>query len=98
MQPTRPLVQPALRLWDGAFTMFAGKAKPGVWVGLLLKLAKVFTPEAREAAAAAEEPRSEGMRKARGMWGPLKPATLRPLLEAAGVAEGEARATKRPRR
>ena len=67
-------------------------------MALLLKAAKLFSPAAREAAAAAEQPQSEPMCKAQALWGPLKPAVLRPLLECADVVQGEARAIKRPRR
>lgn len=93
-----PAAQPVLRLWDGACLLFNGKPKPSGWVGLMLKLAKLFTPQAREAAAAAEEPRSEPMRKAQGLWTALKPVALRPLFESADVGQGEGRAIKRPRR
>lgn len=78
--------------------LYAGRAKPSGWVALLLKVAKLFTPTAREAAAAAEAPASEPMRKAQPLWGPLKPVALRPVLELADVGAGEARAIKRPRR
>ncbi|GAB4822004.1 hypothetical protein N2152v2_009050 [Parachlorella kessleri] len=92
------LLQPLLRLWDGICQLFTGKAKPGAWVALLLKAAKLFSPAAREAAAAAQQPRSEPMRSAQALWGPLKPAALRPVLESADVGQGEARAIKKPRR
>jgi hypothetical protein len=93
-----PLPQPLLRLWDGVCQLFAGKAKPSAWVALLLKMALLFDPAAREAAAAAEEPRSQAMRKAQEMWGPLKPVAIKPLFESADVGQGEVRAIKRPRR
>ena len=87
-----------LRLWDGISVYYTGKAKPGGWVSLLLKLAKLFNPATREAAAAGLAPASEAMRKAQGLWGQLKPVAIRPVLEAADVGLGEARAIKRPRR
>lgn len=100
--------------------LFSGKAKPAGWVSLLLKVAKLFDPAARDAAASTPPPLptvpsgvepgsvaaggrqsawgSEPMRKAAGLWGGLKASTLRPLFESADMAEGEGRATKRPRR
>ena len=95
------LLVPLLRLWDGVCWLYSGRAKPSAWVALLLRLAKLFSPEAREAAAAAAEPwvSSGPMLAARPLWRDLKPVPLRPLLESADVGGGGGgeRAAKRQR-
>lgn len=108
-QPGGQISDPAplaslLLLWDGVCQLFAGKAKPSGWVALVLKAAKLFSPEAREAAAAAVEGRisSGPMVAARQLWRDLKPVPLKPLFESADVTGGDsgpgARAAKRQRR
>jgi hypothetical protein len=93
-----------LLLWDGVCKLFAGKAKPSGWVALLMKTAKLFSPDAREAAAAAVEGAvsSGPMLAARHLWRELKPTPLRPLFESADVVIAESatgeRGGKRQRR
>ena len=98
-QPGGALADPGLLarllgLWDGICHLFAGRAKPSSWTSLLLKCAKLFTPEARaaaaEAAAAAGHASSGPMQRVSpAMWRDLKPlAALQQQLEAADVAAG----------
>ena len=84
------LLQPLLLLWDGICSLFAGRAKPSSWVAHLMRVAKLFTPEAREAAAAAvaEHVSSGPMLTARPLWRELKPVPLKPLFESADVGGG----------
>ena len=100
------LLQPLLLLWDGICVLFAGRAKPSGWVGLLMRVAKLFTTEAREAAAAAVAPHvsSGPMLAARLLWRELKAVPLKPLFESADVGGSGSstggsgvRATKRQR-
>jgi hypothetical protein len=92
------LLAPLLTLWDGVCVLFTGRAKPAAWLGLVLRAARLFSPAARGAAAAAATARAEPMRAARPLWAALKPAALRPLFEAADVGGGgEGRAGKRQR-
>lgn len=44
-------LQPLLELWDGICCLLEGRVKPSTWVSHLLKTAKLFSPEARTAAA-----------------------------------------------
>lgn len=46
------LAQGLLQLWDGICGLLSAQAKPGHWLQQLLKALKLFTPEARSAAAA----------------------------------------------
>eukprot|EP00887_Chlorella_sp_A99_P006571 scaffold3.g6571.t1 len=82
------LLLPLLRLWDGACCLFAGRPKPSGWVALVLKTAKLFTPEARAEAATALAPTSAPVQAAARLWEALKPAALRPLFETADVGGG----------
>ena len=84
------LLQPMLLLWDGICSLFAGRAKPSGWVGILMRVAKLFSPEAREAAAAAVEQHvsSGPMLAARPLWRDLKAVPLKPLFESADVGGG----------
>ena len=84
------LLQPLLVLWDGVCHLFAGKAKPSGWVALLMRAARLFSPETREAAAAGVEGRvtSGPMQAARHLWRDLKPVPLKPLFESADVTGG----------
>ncbi len=85
------LFQPLLQLWDGVCHLYSGRAKPQAWVALLLRLGKLFSPEARGAAAQAAAPAltSGPMRKVQGLWRELKPLeTLRQQFEAADVEGG----------
>ena len=91
------LLGPVLTLFDGICLLFAGKPKPTAWVAIVLRCGKLFTPEARLAAAEAATARSEPMQRARPLWGALKPAVLRPLFESADVAGGVERGSKRQR-
>jgi hypothetical protein len=92
-----------LLLWEGVCHLYAGRAKPSNWVALLLKAAKLFSPEAREAAAAAVDGRviSGPMQAARQLWRALKPVQVQPLFESADVGRGDSgsgeRAAKRQR-
>lgn len=45
------LLTPILELWDGACCCWSGKPKPGLWTGMVIRTAKLFTPEARAQAA-----------------------------------------------
>lgn len=86
------LLQPLLALYDGICWLFTGRAKPSAWASHLLKSTKLFTPEARaaaaEAAAAAGQASSGPMQRvSAAMWHDLKPlAVLQQQLEAADVA------------
>lgn len=93
------LLEPLLTLWDGVCVLFAARSKPPAWIRLVLKGAKLFTPDARDAAAsvAGAQRRSLPMQKARNLWRDLKPVSLTPLFEAADVEEGQQRNSKRPR-
>ena len=99
-----PLLQALLQLWDGVCHLYAGKQKPQAWVALLLKLAKLFTAEARDAAAQAAAVSSAPMLRASGLWRDLQPvATLRAQFESADVGSdsgggGGERGAKRSRR
>lgn len=87
-QPHAHLFCSLLLLWDGVCQLFAGKAKPQAWVALLLRLAKLFTPDARAAAAEEAAPllSSGPMARVQPMWRELKPeATIRQLFESADV-------------
>lgn len=55
-----------------------------------VQVARLFTPDAREAAAAAVEcsVSSGPMLAARSLWRDLKPVPLKPLFESADVAGG----------
>ena len=95
------LFQPLLQLWDGVCHLYSGRAKPQAWVALLLRLAKLFSPEARAAAAAAAAPAltSGPMCKVQGLWRELKPAeTLRQQFEAADVEGGGGERSAKRRR
>ena len=90
-----PLLRSLLLLWDGVCQLFAGKAKPQAWVALLLRLAKLFTPDARAAAAEQAAPllASGPMMRVQPMWRELKPeATIRQLFESADVEGGSSAA------
>jgi menin len=88
-----------LAFWDGICVLFAGRPKPGAWVALVLRAARLFTPEARALAAVISTARSMPMKQARLLWRALKPAVLRPLFESADVEEGGERGGgKRQRR
>ena len=91
------LLTPLLRLCDGLCIMFEGRSKPAGWVALLLRSAKLFSPEARAAAAELAGARSGPMRRARPLWAALAQQTLRPLFESADVGEPQDRAAKRRR-
>ena len=84
------LLVPLLLLWDGICHLFAGRPKPSGWVAMVLKGAKLFSTEAREAAAAAVEGQvtSQPMAAAQRLWRDLKPAQLKPLFESADVGGG----------
>ena len=100
------LLVPLLLLWDGICHLFAGRPKPSGWVATVLRAAKLFSAEAREAAAAAVEGRvtSQPLVAAQRLWRDLKSAQLKPLFEMADVVgdggggsleEGGGRAAKR---
>ncbi|KAI7841369.1 hypothetical protein COHA_004987 [Chlorella ohadii] len=80
-----------LRLWDGVCGLYAGKAKPQAWVALLLRLAKLFSPEARSTGAdsVAAELASGPMQRVQRLWRDLAPlATIRQQFETADVEGG----------
>ncbi len=95
-QPGGQLHQPQLfaallRLWDGVCGLYAGKAKPQAWVALLLRLAKLFSPEARSTGAdsVASELVSGPMQRVQRLWRDLAPlATIRQQFETADVEGG----------
>lgn len=97
-QPGGQLAGPALfasllRLWDGVCCLFGGKAKPQAWVALLLRLAKILSPEARAAGAdsVAAELASGPMQRVQRLWAELAPlATIRQQFETADVEGGSA--------
>lgn len=97
-QPGGQLQQPQLfasllRLWDGVCCLYAGKAKPQAWVALLLRLAKLFAPEARGEGAdsVAAELASGPMQRMQRLWRDLTPlATIRQQFETADVESGGA--------
>lgn len=93
------LLEPLLTLWDGMCVLFAARLKPTAWIRMVLKGAKVFTPDARDAAASASgaQRRSLSMQKAVNLWRELKPVALTPLFEGADVGEGQQRNSKRHR-
>lgn len=92
------LLSPVLTFWDGVCVYYAERAKPDKWVTVVLKIAKLFSEEARGQAAEAAEVRSSAMQRARHLWGPLNPKVLKGVFAAADVEVGEdGRAGKRAR-
>lgn len=92
------LLTPLFTLWDGVCLLFSHKSKPNAWTKSIMKAAKLFTPEARVAAAEGAGARSSAMQAARPMWRDMKPGPLAAVFEAADVGNGEERASKRGRR
>jgi len=91
------LLEPLLTVWDGVCALFSSRSMPTAWTKLIIKGAKVFSPEAREVAAAGGVWKSLPMQNAQNMWRDLKASSLMPLFELADIGQGQRRNAKRIR-